>query len=313
MADSHANFAYSTVSTAPSPANSGTSLVVASGTGSVFPTAPFNATVWPAGSQPTSTNAEIIRVTNVATDTFTITRAQENTSAVSIAAGYQIAATITAKTLTDIESSAMGVASMWFPFNEAVNVAGQQGQSTLQLVPLPTPALAAGGELNIDRVCLPIYFSNGSNSTGSVTLTMNYGLYTKNDSSLSLFASTSRSEQITYQGNDASSASKRGVKLFTIGWTTTIPDNRYYIGIFSQTASAGNNATISQILISQMNSNFSGILNEATNKSLQWPLGYGVYSAATNAFPDSIGFSQLNGTNSLAARAPSWFAISGTM
>ncbi len=102
--DSHSNFAYSTVLTAPSPASSGTSLVVQAGDGTKFPTAPFNATVWPSGSQPTTTNAEIVRVTNISTDTFTITRAQESSSARTILVGDQIAATITAKTITDVEA-----------------------------------------------------------------------------------------------------------------------------------------------------------------------------------------------------------------
>lgn len=102
--DSHKNFAYSTVLTAPSPAASGTSLVVQSGDGAKFPTVSFNATVWPTGVQPLTSNAEIVRVTAISTDTFTITRAQESSTARSIVVGDQIAATITAKTLTDAES-----------------------------------------------------------------------------------------------------------------------------------------------------------------------------------------------------------------
>lgn len=101
--DAHANFAYSTVATAPSPATSGTSLVVASGDGTKFPATPFNAVVWPAGSRPSTTNAEIVRVTGIASDTLTITRTQEGTSARSIVAGDQITAAVTKKTLTDIE------------------------------------------------------------------------------------------------------------------------------------------------------------------------------------------------------------------
>ena len=108
MPDVHKNFAYSTVATAPSPAASGTSLIVAAGQGSYFPTITgsqsFNATIWPTGSQPTSANAEIVTVTAISTDTFTITRAQEGTAARTIVVGDQIAATITAKTLTDIEA-----------------------------------------------------------------------------------------------------------------------------------------------------------------------------------------------------------------
>ncbi len=106
--DAHANFAYSTVATAPSPATSGTSLVVAAGQGALFPTPPFNATVWPVNAQPTTANAEIVRVTNTATDTFTITRAQEGSSARTVIVGDQIAATITVKTLTDVQTLTVG-------------------------------------------------------------------------------------------------------------------------------------------------------------------------------------------------------------
>ena len=105
--DSHTNFGYSTVATAPSPATSGTSLTVQAGDGAKFPTAPFNATVWPAGVQPTSDVAEIVRVTAKSTDTFTITRAQESTSAKSVTTGFQIAATVTAKVITDIETAGL--------------------------------------------------------------------------------------------------------------------------------------------------------------------------------------------------------------
>lgn len=104
MADAHKNFAYSTVATAPSPPDTGTSLIVTGGQGAVFPTPPFNVSIWPAGVQPLTTNAEIVTVTNISTDTLTITRLQESTSVRSILVGDQIAATVTAKTLTDIES-----------------------------------------------------------------------------------------------------------------------------------------------------------------------------------------------------------------
>lgn len=101
--DTHKNFAYSTIATAPSPASSGTSTTVQSGDGTKFPAASFNAVVWPAGVQPSSSNAEIVRVTAISTDTFTITRAQEGSSARSIIVGDQIAAAVTAKWWSDIE------------------------------------------------------------------------------------------------------------------------------------------------------------------------------------------------------------------
>lgn len=103
MADAHANFAYGTIATAPSPASSGTSLTLSSGAGALMPAVPFNATVWPTGVNPLNSNAEIVRVTNRSGDVLTISRAQEGTSARSILVGDQFAATITAKTLTDAE------------------------------------------------------------------------------------------------------------------------------------------------------------------------------------------------------------------
>ena len=99
MADAVSNFAFSTVATAPSPATTGTSLVVASGDGTLFPTAPFNAVVYPSDADPSATNAEIVRVTAVSTDTLTITREQESTSARTIVTGDRIHAGVTAALL----------------------------------------------------------------------------------------------------------------------------------------------------------------------------------------------------------------------
>lgn len=101
--DGHANFGYDTIATAPSPSTSGTSLVLTGN--SLGAAVPFNATVWPPGVAPLSTNSEIVRVTANTSGTLTITRAQESTTAQSIVAGWQIANTITAKLLTDIETS----------------------------------------------------------------------------------------------------------------------------------------------------------------------------------------------------------------
>jgi hypothetical protein len=96
LADAHANFAVSSVATAPSPATSGTSLVVASGEGSRFPAVPFNAVIAPASATPTPANAEVVRVTARATDTLTITRAQEGSTARTVIVGDRIYAGLTA-------------------------------------------------------------------------------------------------------------------------------------------------------------------------------------------------------------------------
>ncbi len=95
------DLATSTVLTAPSPATSGTSLVVQSGHGARFPDAPFYVTAYPDGAIPTLDNAEILYVSGKSTDTFTIERAQGDTSAQSIATDWRITNAIY---ITDIDA-----------------------------------------------------------------------------------------------------------------------------------------------------------------------------------------------------------------
>lgn len=84
------NLATGTVLTAPSPATSGTSLVLQSGEGARMPATPFYAIAHPDGSLPTLDNAEIIQVTSISTDTLTIVRAQLTTTAKSISVTWRI-------------------------------------------------------------------------------------------------------------------------------------------------------------------------------------------------------------------------------
>ena len=88
------DFATALILTAPSPATSGTSLVLASGMGARMPAVPFNAVAHPDGQLPTLDNAERVLVTARSTDTLTITRAQGGTTAQSIAAGWRFSNTI---------------------------------------------------------------------------------------------------------------------------------------------------------------------------------------------------------------------------
>jgi hypothetical protein len=102
--DTHKNLAISAVATAPSPATSGTSLTVTSGQGGRF-SAGMNATICPAGTTPDPSNSEIVRITAVSTDTLTITRAQESSTARTVVIGDVIFAGPSVKSLTDIEGA----------------------------------------------------------------------------------------------------------------------------------------------------------------------------------------------------------------
>jgi len=84
------DYATALVATAPSPATSGTDLVVTSTHGARYPATPFYATAHPVDQLPTLDNSEKIEVTNITTDTLTIVRGQGDTTAKSIAVGWRI-------------------------------------------------------------------------------------------------------------------------------------------------------------------------------------------------------------------------------
>lgn len=84
------DFATSTVLTAPSTPTAGTSLDVQVGHGSRFPATPFYVVAHPPSEFPTLDNAEKLLVTAKSSNTFTITRAQGDTTAKAIEAGWRI-------------------------------------------------------------------------------------------------------------------------------------------------------------------------------------------------------------------------------
>ncbi|MBI5369824.1 right-handed parallel beta-helix repeat-containing protein [Candidatus Uhrbacteria bacterium] len=77
-----------------------TSLSVQTGDGAKFPSAPFQVTLY--SSDPAS--GEIVKVTTVSTDTFTITRAQEGTTAQAWNAGDKVELLVTAKLFDDFQT-----------------------------------------------------------------------------------------------------------------------------------------------------------------------------------------------------------------
>lgn len=80
--------------------NVATSLSVQAGDGAKFPAAPFHVTLY--ASDPAT--GEIVKVTAKTTDTFTITRAQEGTTAQAFNAGDKVELLVTAKLFDDFQT-----------------------------------------------------------------------------------------------------------------------------------------------------------------------------------------------------------------
>ncbi len=241
MPDNHRNFAYSTVLTAPSPASSGTSLTVQNGDGGRFPNPPFNATVWPTGVQPLTSNAEIVRVTAINSDTFTITRTQESSSARSVVVGDQIAATVTTRTLTDAEDPV----TFYTPFvlgsgaasglQTLASGSSQTSTASLYVFPVTLPP-----NLSFNQILVPhslSYITSATAESASNTYSYQYGLYSMNaKTALSLISSSSFSigetvdqASLTWNYPTSTATSGWGYGSFPAGNLTGIGQIQSYV------------------------------------------------------------------------------------
>jgi hypothetical protein len=187
--DSLVNFGYSLVATAPSPATSGTTLVVTSGDGAKFPAAPFDLTLYPVGQLPLIGNAEIVRCTNVSTDTLTIARHQYGTTAQSVAVGWAVDNAVTANLLTQINQN-LGLtqlnAATSGTFTAAIgDIIETSGASTITL-----PASPAIGNC--------VFVARGNHSS-LITINAGAGQTINGQSSVSMYGNTSGSYAYTGQ------------------------------------------------------------------------------------------------------------------
>jgi len=188
-------------------------------------------------------------------------------------------------------------ASGFNPYPDIEKQAGQYGQATLQFDPVRAPNFV------MDRIVIPIINTNSSNSSGSHTLSFWVGLYSKNASTLSLVQSVSSSTALTHSGTAGSYSLYSGNRLFTIPLTTTITEGDYWLGFVSRTTSGGTNGSYSNLVASNIASNFLGFFGSSHNTTQQLTLGQGVYTASTSGMPSSVAFSDIRGSDSQARRA----------
>ena len=246
MADAHTNFAYTFITNTPS--TGGTTFTVDSY--STFPTTfPYNATVWPATGQPTSATAEIVTITGRSGNDFTVTRQAEGTSAMNVAPNWKLAATITVKTLTDIEANYVNSYSPFIPTSAwtglqtigGSNLTG--GTNSLYVFPITLPYPTKFNQIILANSWTYIWNSGagiGTNSYYSL-----YGLYSMINAS-SVMSLISASSFWIYES----------INIATITWsypTTTVTsapgtaNSSNVYGNFTQGALSGTGAIASYI------------------------------------------------------------------
>lgn len=184
------------------------------------------------------------------------------------------------------------VLNYYNPLNAYNQVLGTWGVGSLFMQPFQSPY-----DVNCDRLAMPVFMSNAANnnSTVALTLSMRWGLYTRSASTLNLL--TDYSTVMTFQNTLATSNSSiyHGIRLWTTDFSKTISQGQYYVAILSNQTTANQPGTISNIVISQLNSSFWGIWGQAAAQSAQYTRGLGIYSVTTNALPAAIAFNELRG------------------
>ena len=177
MSSNKKDFAVGIVLTAPSPATSGTSLVLQTGQGARMPAVPFFATYTPSGQMTSLDNSEKLSVTAVTTDTLTIVRAQGGTMAQSIVVGGIISNGVYSD---DVDSKA-DIASPTFTGTPATPTA-TAGDSTTKIASTAfvqqavrsTPGKEAS-EYATTTVLPTVVYNNGSSGVGATLTAVGVG------------------------------------------------------------------------------------------------------------------------------------------
>jgi hypothetical protein len=132
------------VATAPSPATTGTSLVLDSGEGARFPQpstdGSFYVTAMPPGENPNVSNSEILQVTARSTDTLTIVREQGDTTAKTIEAGWIILQSIYKENILDEDDMASDSATS-LATQQSIKAYSDSGVQTMTNKTLTEPIL----------------------------------------------------------------------------------------------------------------------------------------------------------------------------
>jgi len=220
---------------------SATSIALTAGHGARLPTAPFNATWWNSTDYPDPSddpNVEIVRVTNISTDTLTVTRAQESTSASTKNTGsktYRMIAGITAKTLnTDLATSAIAQLAngrITLESGVAVSTSDQTAKTSVFFTPYQGNRIALydGTNWNLHT------FTERTLALGTLTNNKNYDVFIYNNAgtltlefSAAWTSDTARTDALTLQDGvyvKSGATTRRYVGTFRTVSTTTTEDS----------------------------------------------------------------------------------------
>lgn len=167
----------------------------------------------------------------------------------------------------------------------------QIGNASLLVYPIAVDAAFIASRF---RHLINMSISSSSNSSHGGTLSLGFGLYTKNAGTLSRLHSGTGSFEWTNSSN-ASTSVLSGLRAYEFSYAgITVTEGDYWLGIWSRTSTAGANwNTMSNWCVTDTGSVFSGFFGSATNNTYTPQLGQGFYASTSTNVPVSVPFSAL--------------------
>jgi hypothetical protein len=127
------NLAYGGVQLPPVPPTVGTTLTMQTGHSARFPAPPFTASIWPIGLPADPMNCELVRVTAISGEQWTIVRRAEGTNSRAIEINDQVAQAMTKATLDALIADPIAAAKTYTDSQIAANTSSDRAYIDAQI------------------------------------------------------------------------------------------------------------------------------------------------------------------------------------
>ena len=217
------------------------------------------------------------------------------TSSLSATGGVSI---FTNGSTISIGAPAAGTISNWEPmplqYGSLTNT--QLGNASVYFFKLQPEAFVNASQM---MQLVSVSVSSSSNSSHAGALSIAAGIFTASGSTLSLITQSSGSA--SYQWTNTSSNSMNsisGLRGLTMPLNINMSEGNYWLGVWSRSSTTNTNwFTASNMVFTDVNSGYMGVLGQASNATQGIQEGVGVYSATSSALPTNIAMSRITQSN----------------
>jgi hypothetical protein len=187
-----------------------------------------------------------------------------------------------------------GTLSNWEPLALQYGSLSQtvKGNASMYFYKLQPEAYVSASRL-LQLVSMSV--SSSSNSSHAGVISIGAGIYTANGASMSLITQSSGSTYYQWSNTSSNSFSVlTGLQGLSLPINVYMAPGNYWLGLWSRTSSTNANwFTASNVIFTNANSSYQGLLLQASNATQGVQEGVGLYSTTVAGIPSSAAFSQI--------------------